>query len=268
MRTASTVHSMRGSEEGAHSSSPVRIECLGVVGMFITFKKWTALYLLTLLLLFAGFAAILWQGSAVNASKNLTIASRPVLVIDPGHGGFDGGAVAGDGTVEAQINLSVGLQMEEIAVLLGVETVMTRHEDVSLDSPDAGTVKQRKTSDLKNRVAMVNALPDCILVSIHQNSLPEVRSVHGAQVFYNNAADSEPLARTVQDALNTAINDRAKEIKPSGNDIYLLRCIEAPGILVECGFLSNPQETEFLNTGTYQTRLAMTILAAVLLHLG
>ncbi|MDE7242383.1 MAG: N-acetylmuramoyl-L-alanine amidase [Oscillospiraceae bacterium] len=232
--------------------------------MFITFRKWTALYLLTLLLLFGGFAAIVWRGGAVNTSKNLTMPDRerPVLVIDPGHGGFDGGALAGDGTVEAQINLAVSLRIEALAKLVGAQTVMTRYEDVALDDPNAGTVRERKTSDLKNRVAMVNSLPDSILVSIHQNSLPEVRSVRGAQVFHNSG--SEPLAQAVQDALNAAVNDRPKEIKLAGNDIYLLRYAEVPGILVECGFLSNPQETELLCTDAYQTRLAVTILSAVL----
>ena len=215
--------------------------------MFITFRKWTALYLLTLLLLFAGFAAIVWQGRTVNASKNVALrqAQGPVLVIDPGHGGFDGGALADDGTVEAQINLAVGLQMEETARLLGVEAVMTRREDAALDSPNAGTVRQRKASDLKNRVELVESTPNSVLVSIHQNSLPEVRSVRGAQV-------------------NTVINDRPKEVKAAGKNIYLLYHTTAPAILVECGFLSNPQETELLNTPVHQTRLAVTILAAVL----
>ena len=89
--------------------------------MFLTFKKWTAFYLLTLLLLFAGFAAILWQGSAINASKNLTLGEGgggTVLVVDPGHGGIDGGAVAADGTVEAQINLAVALQMTCLSTTL------------------------------------------------------------------------------------------------------------------------------------------------------
>ena len=88
---------------------------------FITFKKWSALYILVLLVLFAGFAAILWRGSAINASKNLILeqAGEAVLVIDPGHGGMDGGAVAADGTVEAGINLAVGLQMEALSELLG-----------------------------------------------------------------------------------------------------------------------------------------------------
>ena len=123
--------------------------------MFLTFKKWTALYLLTLLALFGIFAAILWQGSAVNASKNLSLEQGGgfVLIIDPGHGGMDGGAVSKDGTIEAQINLEIGLRMEEIAQMLGVETVMTRREDVDLHDESAGTVRQQNVSDLKNRVA-------------------------------------------------------------------------------------------------------------------
>lgn len=234
--------------------------------MFITFRKWTALYLLTLLLLFAGFAAIVWQGRAVKASKNVALRQEggPVLMIDPGHGGFDGGAVAGAGTVEAEINLAVSLQMEAIAQLVGTETVMTRREDAALDSPGAGTVRQRKVSDLKNRVELVEGIPGGVLVSIHQNSLPEVRSVHGAQVFYNGAEGSEALALAVQDALNGAINDRPKEVKAAGQSIYLLCHTTKPAILVECGFLSNQQETELLKSPAYQTRLAITILLAVL----
>ena len=249
-----------------HRQAPPRIEYTEVVGMFITFRKWTALYLLTLLLLFTGFAAIVWQGRTVKASKNIALRQEggPALMIDPGHGGFDGGAVAGDGTVEAEINLAVGLQMEAIAQLVGTETVMTRREDAALDSPNAGTVRQRKASDLKNRVELVESTPNSVLVSIHQNSLPEVRSVRGAQVFYNRAEDSEALALAVQNALNTVINDRPKEVKAAGKNIYLLYHTTAPAILVECGFLSNPQETELLNTPVHQTRLAVTILAAVL----
>lgn len=233
--------------------------------MFITFKKWTALYLLTLLLLFAGFAAILWQGSAVNASKSMPLEEDFVLVIDPGHGGFDGGAVADDGTVEAQLNLAVALQIEEIARLVGTETVMTRREDTALDGPEADSVRQRKVSDLKNRAALANGVPGGVLVSIHQNSLPEVKSVHGAQVFCN--PDGQALAQALQEALNSAVNDRPKESKPAGSGIYLLNSAEIPAVLVECGFLSNQEETALLKTPAYQTRLAVTVFAAVREHL-
>ena len=237
--------------------------------MFLTFKKWTALYLLTLLALFGIFAAILWQGSAVNASKNLSLEQGGgfVLIIDPGHGGMDGGAVSKDGTIEAQINLEIGLRMEEIAQMLGVETVMTRREDVDLHDESAGTVRQQKVSDLKNRVAKANGISGGVLVSLHQNSLPQVPSVHGAQVFYGEAEGSQALAEAVQTALNAAVNDRPKEVKAAGSSVYLLENAEVPAILVECGFLSNQDETALLNTQAHQTRLALTILAGALSHL-
>lgn len=236
--------------------------------MFLTFKKWTALYVVTLLALFAVFAAILWQGSAVNASKNLSLEQAPVLVIDPGHGGFDPGAVAADGTAESQVNLKVALQMEEIAQLLGVRTDMTRREDVSTESDATAAVRQRKNSDLQNRVAQINGVSGGVLVSLHQNSLPQVPSVHGAQVFYGETAGSQELAESVQAALNQTVNDRAKEVKAAGGGVYLLKKTEIPAILVECGFLSNSEETALLNTQAHQNRLAVTILASALDHLA
>lgn len=238
--------------------------------MFLTFKKWTALYVVTLLALFAIFAAILWQGSAVNASKNLTLkqGSGLILIIDPGHGGFDPGAVAADGTAESRINLEIGLKMEEIARLLGVETDMTRREDVSTESDETAAVRARKNSDLQNRVKQINGVSGGVLVSLHQNSLPQVPSVHGAQVFYGGAAGSQELAEAVQAALNGTVNDRAKEVKAAGSGVYLLKNAEIPAILVECGFLSNGEETALLNTQEHQIRLALAILASALEHLS
>ena len=237
--------------------------------MFITFKKWTALYVATILALFAIFAAILWQGNAVNASKNLELkqSGEFILIIDPGHGGFDPGAVASDGTAESGINLAVGLQMEEMARLLGVETDMTRREVVSTESDASAAVRQRKNSDLKNRVEQINGVSGGVLVSLHQNSLPQVPAVHGAQVFYSEVEGSRELAETVQAALNTVINDRNKEVKAAGGGVYLLKNAKIPAILVECGFLSNGDETVLLNTQAHQNRLALTILASVLEHL-
>lgn len=237
--------------------------------MFITFKKWTALYILTILALFAVFAAVLWQGSAVNASKNLELAQGDgiILVIDPGHGGFDPGAVAPDGTAESRINLEIALQMEELARFLGVETDMTRREDVSTESDETAAVRQRKNSDLKNRVEQINRTAGGVLVSLHQNSLPQVPSVHGAQVFYGGAEGSQAIADAVQAALNATVNDRAKESKAAGGGVYLLKNAEIPAILVECGFLSNADETALLNTQEHQNRIALTVLSSVLAYL-
>jgi len=234
--------------------------------MFLTIKKWSLLYLLTFLLLFAGFAAVLWRGSAVKASSNVPLPQQQpfVLVIDPGHGGEDGGTVALDGTVEADINLAVATQLNDLARFLGVDTIMTRYGPDAIPDPDAASVRARKVSDLKNRAALANSTPNGVLLSIHQNSLPEARNVHGAQVFFNAAQGSDGLARTIQDSLNTAVNDRPKEPKAAGSAIYLLQNTAGLAVLVECGFLSNEQETQLLKTPAYQARLSVAILAPLL----
>ena len=120
---------------------------------------------------------------------------------------------------------------------------------------------------MKNRVEQINGISGGVLVSLHQNSLPQVPAVHGAQVFYSEVEDSRELAETVQSALNTVINDRNKEVKAAGGGVYLLKNAKIPAILVECGFLSNGDETALLNTQAHQNRLALTILASVLEHL-
>lgn len=239
--------------------------------MFLTFKKWNLLYGLCLLLLFVGFAAILWQGRAVQASRRLTAEEQGsvVLIIDPGHGGEDGGAVAADGTVESQINLSIALKMEETARLLGIDTVMTRREDISIHDADAETLRQKKVSDLHNRVALCNSVAGGILISIHQNSLPTAKSVQGAQVFYNGAAGSEELAQAIQEALNASLNgSHQKSTKKTDSSVYLMENTACPAVLVECGFLSNPAETELLKNPAYQSRLAMIILSAAMEQLS
>lgn len=237
--------------------------------MFITFKKWTALYVLGFVALFAIFAAILWRGGAVNASKTVALAQGggPVLLIDPGHGGEDGGAVAEDGTTEAEINLAVSLELESLAGLLGVETTMTRREDVSLGDPALPTVRQRKTDDLKARTQAANALPEAVTISIHQNTLPGYPAVQGAQVFHGGGERSAGLAQAVQDALNATVNAAAKEIK-TAQGVYLLSHAQGTAVLVECGFLSNSRETAALKTADHQKRLAVSILAPTLAWLS
>lgn len=146
---------------------------------------------------------------------------------------------------------------------------MTRREDISLHDSGLSTFRARKTSDLVNRTAIANSVPEGVLISIHQNKLPGYPTVHGAQVFYNAVPGSEMLAAAVQEALNIHINaGSAKATKAADSGIYLLQHTTCPGILVECGFLSNPEETDLLKSGEYQTKLAVTILAAALSHLS
>ncbi len=233
--------------------------------MFITFRKWTALYILTLLLLIVGFVTIFWRGAAVQASKALEAEEkRTVLIIDPGHGGEDGGAVAADGTAESQINLAVALKLEELARLTGGEPVMTRREDVEIYDQDAKTLREKKASDLKNRVAFCNGTEGGFLVSVHQNSLPSAAKVRGAQVFYNGTEGSQELAQAIQDVLNAVVNgDQPKSPKQIDSSVYLMKHVACPAVLVECGFLTNAGEAELLKTPEYQMKLAGAILRGV-----
>ena len=195
--------------------------------------------------------------SAVNAGNT-------VIVVDAGHGGEDGGAVSPDGVEESQINLAIARQVQDLLLLNGQPVVMTRTEDVSLDNGEA-TVRKRKSADLRNRAALVNGVEHAALLSIHQNSLPSSPITHGAQVFWNQQVGAQELAQAVQDGLNLCINPgNEKHCKQIPSSVYLMKESKAPAVLVECGFLSNPQETEALQDITYQRKLALTIAAGML----
>lgn len=189
---------------------------------------------------------------------------RVVYVLDAGHGGEDGGALSRDGVPESEVNLAIAKRTELLLRFFGAETVMTRTDDVSIHSEGADTLRQKKASDLRNRVALVNAVPGAVLVSIHQNSLPSVPSVHGAQAFYGEAAESGALALSVQTALNQSVNigneKHEKKIDPS---IYLMKNVTCPAILVECGFLSNAAETRLLQEPEHQKLIAAAIVAGL-----
>jgi len=185
-----------------------------------------------------------------------------MLVIDAGHGGEDGGAVSVSGAVESHLNLAVALRLGAVLDLYGAPNVLLRTEDVSLHDPDCQTLRQKKVSDLHNRVAAIEATPNAVLLSIHQNTFQSAK-YHGAQVFYGKNEDSLPLAQAAQDALRSALdpsNGRTPTAIPSS--VYLMNHITCPAILVECGFLSNPAEDALLQTPAYQTKLAMTLAAA------
>lgn len=130
---------------------------------------------------------LLWAGLSIYPVQTFGVENGEarVVIIDPGHGGEDGGAVADDGTEESGINLAVSLRLEGIFRFLGVPTEMTRREDVMVCDSGLATLRQRKVSDIHNRAALVNQTPGAVLLSIHQNSLPSSPVTHGAQVFWN-----------------------------------------------------------------------------------
>lgn len=234
--------------------------------MFYVITKRHVVMLLGLAVFAVLFSSVLWQGSVRPAFRQQSTNSCPIVIIDPGHGGEDGGAVAEDGTAESGINLSVALKVEELLFLMGQKTEMTRREDVSIYSPGAETLREKKVSDLHNRVDLVNSRGEgAILLSIHQNSLPQAKSVHGAQVFYNDFPAAETLASSIQQVLNQSLNQGGEKTHKSiDSSVYLMAHIQCPGVLVECGFLSNGEEAALLQTEEYQRKLALSVTAGYL----
>ena len=203
-----------------------------MISLFITFRKWTVYYLLCLIVLVISFAWIAKRGEVVNTIASAYASDEfPVLIIDPGHGGEDGGAVSADGTIESHINLSIALTAEDLARFLGWNTVMTRDGDISIHDSTAQTLREKKVSDLKNRVLLCNNTENGILISIHQNSMPAAKSVRGAQVFYNSMDESHQLAQAIQDVLNLTLNQNTKkEIKQIGSNSYLMKSVSRPAV--------------------------------------
>ncbi len=189
------------------------------------------------------------------------------VVIDAGHGGEDGGCIGCDGTLEKNVNLDVSERMCEILSSMGIKCVMTRTEDKALYDMygDLDDYKgQKKTYDLKNRLRFGEEHADAVFVSIHMNSFPQ-SSCRGVQIYYSpNTGESEALAEAVKESVFAYLQpENKRETKRAGTSIYILNRIKRPAILIECGFLSNPEECAALNDVEYKGRLALTLATAV-----
>lgn len=189
-----------------------------------------------------------------------------VFVIDAGHGGVDGGATSCTGVLESQINLQIALRLEDMMHFLGHKTVMIRTTDRSVYT-QGETIAAKKVSDLKQRVKIVNETENAVLLSIHQNNFSDSR-YSGAQVFYTSDSESRELAQSVQTALIQVLNPGSKRKCKKADGIYLMQHINRPGILIECGFLSNVNEEAKLRDPGYQRQLCAVIAAAVSTHCG
>ena len=218
---------------------------MGVLSVIVLIHKRFLLGSLLVFCCVTGLAAVLYAGlrPACVPAFAAQGADAVTVVIDPGHGGEDGGAVSPDGVMESQINLAVSHRLSDLLRFAGQRTLLIRTEDVSVHT-EGDTMRARKVSDIHHRVEIVNATEGAVLLSIHQNSLPSSRVTHGAQVFWNTGEGAETLAGVVQDALNTAINTGNEKLpRKIPATIYLMNHVSVPAILVECGFLSNSTET-------------------------
>lgn len=187
------------------------------------------------------------------------------VVIDPGHGGEDGGCSGRDGTTEKDVNLSLSLMMADIMRASGADVTLTRTEDILLYDRTVDFKGRKKVLDLKARLDCARAHPDAVFLSIHMNAFPADKW-HGLQVWYSaNSTESFELADGIQSAAKKYLQpDNERKVKAAGSDIFLLDRAVTPAILVECGFLSNPEECAHLASEEYQKKLALVIAYASL----
>lgn len=192
------------------------------------------------------------------------VEATRVLIIDAGHGGEDGGATTADGVPESGINLAIAQKLEALAGLCGIESVMTR-ESQEIDYPDsAATTAQRKQSDQKARIELINSQEDAVLISIHQNFFPTAQP-SGCQVLYGKPEGSRELGELTHKNLTEALCPQSRRVAaPISDDIYLMRAAKCTSILVECGFLSNRNEAVLLQTEDYQLKISALLLASYL----
>lgn len=209
-------------------------------------------------------AAMIMLGIGLAGSRSVTALSEAVpmenrvcVIIDAGHGGEDGGASSSSGTLESDLNLQIALRLEDLLHLLGYDTLMIRRTDISVYT-SGQTLSQKKVSDLKERVRIINETKNAVLISIHQNYFPESK-YSGAQVFYAKTEGSSELANTLQKNLVCSLNEGSNRKSKEASGIYLMEKIKCTGILVECGFLSNPEEEALLKNQEYQKKLCCVL---------
>lgn len=206
----------------------------------------------TATILFTLTLATLGSRAVTVISQSMPPVREHCFIIDPGHGGIDGGATSCTGKLESAFNLEISLRLRDMLHFLGYETKMTRSTDISIYT-EGETIAQKKLSDLKARVRICEETDGAVLLSIHQNTFSDSR-YFGAQVFYSNSEGSETLAKMLQASLGERSAKRAE-------GVYLMEHISCPGVLIECGFLSNWEEEAKLRSPEYQKRLVCIIAA-------
>lgn len=239
--------------------------------MFMTIKKQTIVYAFSILLVIS-IAVICFASKEAKQDIEaedeaqqtpITVLNDKTILIDAGHGGFDAGA-SGNGLKEKDINLGVALKLRDCVNEMGGKAVLTRESDVSTADESRNDGSTAKASDLKRRKAMAEECNADLMISIHMNKF-EQAEYWGAQVFYaENSEESKILGEIIQAALPKVLNDKNERVaKKSNGQIFILKNVKIPTVIVECGFLSNPSEAKKLADEDYQKNLAQAICTGI-----
>lgn len=227
-------------------------------------KQYQQLFFLLFAVSLTSVSLFFFLGRHSTAASYCRLSGQ-ILVIDAGHGGEDGGAVSVTGTPESTINLSIALKADQLCGLYGAAALLVRQSDTSLADASATSIREKKRSDLKKRVTLVNETPNAVLLSIHQNNYSKKTS-HGAQVFFHDDPTSQQWSQQMQECLRVSLdpsNPRKATMIPQ--NVYLMNHVTAPALLVECGFLSNATEDALLESDCYQSKLAVVLTSSYLL---
>lgn len=207
------------------------------------------------------------QTNTKNTNVVQTVAlpvSNKVIVLDAGHGKPDEGAQSSTGTTEAETNLKIALKVQSLLEQSGAIVILTRSDDEAIYDLDSKTLKQKKISDIHNRVKIGNEAQADIFVSIHLNKIPQ-EQYWGWQCFYKEGNEqSIKLAKSLQENLNESIQKENKRVAMKLENVYIMKHVEIPISIVECGFLSNKEEEKLLLEDSYQDKLAWGIYNGII----
>ena len=223
--------------------------------------------------LFFGILAVSAAGMRLAVLRNkqnapdavtASLSPMPVIVLDAGHGGIDGGCSTADGVPEKGINLNILLDLRDLLVISGYEVQVTRDTDRSIHDQGIEGIANQKASDMDNRLAILNEPQNAVCISIHQNQFTDPK-YSGAQMFFSDSNDrSESLAQMLQTQFQMLQPQNSREIKRCGKELFLCYYCKHPMVMAECGFLSNPEEAALLSSEEYQRKVAFTLYAGLM----
>ena len=231
--------------------------------MFVISKK--RILVISMGIFISIFSILFMQDISYDTVETVSLPiSGKVVVVDAGHGVPDEGAEAADGTTEAATNLKIALKLQNLLEQSGCTVILTRSDENAIYDIDSKTLKQKKISDIRNRVKIGNESSADIFVSIHLNKIKETQ-YDGWQTFYKSGSEQgNKLAVSVQNGLNNAIQKENNRIPKTIDNVYIIKKVEIPTTIVECGFLSNPAESGLLLQDEYQDRLAWGIYNGII----
>lgn len=235
--------------------------------MKIIILKKNRLLIVALIIIVFLVSLLIYNRSRGVPTISLSITNK-VIVIDPGHGGVDPGALSDNEIGEKDINLEISLKLRRLLEQSGSIVILTRETDVGLYTEKSTTYRQKKNEDLRNRRIMVNEINPDIFVTIHLNSFSQSR-YYGAQTFYQrNSIEGKKLSTSIQNELKKVLDNNNNRVPQSRDSIYLLREVKSLAVLIECGFLSNAREARLLTDPTYQEKIAWAIYTGIIKHIN